>query len=284
MKILVTGGAGYVGSNLCNKLTEENHEVICLDYDFNQDFHIRPEATKFLHDIKRNLPTDFLNTNIEYIFHLAALPRIATSFENAGNVIETNANGTLKILEAARVFNCPINFISSSSVKSNLYANPYTYSKIMAEQHCVFYHVVFGLPVIITRLFNVYGNNHPRTGPKACLLGILEDNILENKQTVIFGDGEQKRDFTHVEDICEGLIKTMNCKHIGQKLDLGYGHSHTVNEVLKILNINNIIRLEKRRGDGIDTLADVNHTRQFIDWTPKNSLSKYIKIFMNKIM
>lgn len=284
MKILVTGGAGYVGSNLCNSLIKENHEVICLDNDFNQDYFIDEKTKRLLHDIRMDLPKDFRNKKIDYIYHLAALPRIASSFSNPENVIDINANGTLKILELARTLECPVNFISSSSVKSNLYANPYTYSKIMAEQHCVFYNTVFQTPVMITRLFNVYGRNHPRTDKKACLIGILENNILENKKTTIYGDGQQKRDFTHIDDICEGLLETLSCKHIGQQIDLGFGKSYSINEVVKLMNITNISYVEKRRGDGLDTLAETSSTNRFIKWNPKNRLEDYLTVFRQTLL
>jgi UDP-glucose 4-epimerase len=274
VKLLVTGGCGYIGSNLCNMLAE-NHEVTALDYHTEQEF--------FLHPAVKVINGDACNFNCtvryDHIFHLAAIPRIPTSFSSPANVIANNTQSTLQVLEIARHIECSTTFVSSSSVYSNPFLNPYSYSKWMSEQHCRLYHELYSVEVSICRLFNVYGENHPCKAPKACVVGLFEAQKKTENILHVCGDGTQKRDFTHVLDVCEGLKATIKLKGF-RIVDLGFGKNYSVYDLAKMFEPQKIDFLPARKGEGHDTLANTTTTNQHILWNPKRSLPNYVKDFL----
>jgi UDP-glucose 4-epimerase len=275
MKIMVTGGCGYIGSNLCNLLSK-NHQIVCVDVDINQGFHLKSG----IDIIQQDVTTLSSLWDSEYIFHLAAWPRIPTSFEKPKSVVHNNSQSTLQLLELARIHNVGITFVSSSSVYSDPLLNPYSYSKWIAEQHCMLYQKLYGMPIKICRLFNVYGNNHPRKPPKACVVGLFEEQKITRNVLTLCGTGKQKRDFTHVLDICEGLELTLELKN-HKLIDLGHGQNYSVLEVAKMFQPKHIEFVPSRQGEGQDTLANLVETQKHIPWFPKRKLTDYVDDFLN---
>lgn len=280
MNILITGGCGYIGSNLCNYLYDNGHNITALDCNIKQKFYISNKINIIEKNILQISPKDL--DGIDHVFHLAALPRIGMSFTNSKDFFLVNTQGTIIVLEACRKNKCSLSFISSSSCDSCVHLNPYSCSKQLAETACKMYQESFLIPLTITRLFNVYGKNHLRYGKKACLIGLIEQSIINKKQMTIYGSGEQRRDFTHIDDICVGLsnLIAVNCKEV---IDLGFGKNYSINEIIEMFQIRNLKKLPKRKGEGNNTLANVKRTRNYIDWKPKISINEYINHFLKNI-
>jgi UDP-glucose 4-epimerase len=282
MKILVTGAGGFIGSNLADHLSLLGHEVHGVDKTFDL---YQPKVNMILHDVKNKFYENEKIKNIEcdVVLHLAAIPRIKISFEKTQDVFESNINGTLNCLFFAKEKKSKFLFASSSSLYSSPYLNPYTYSKFVGENHCKLFYELYGVPTLITRFFNVYGKNHLRIGRNACLIGILENNIIEKKPTDILGTGDQKRDFTHIDDICSGISLCLEKEWKNETIDLGTGNNHSVKEIVELFNIKNYMNLCPRQGEGCDTLANLKKTQDFIDWKPKVKLKEYIVNFLEDL-
>lgn len=279
MKILVTGGAGYIGSNLCNRLQSQGHDVSCLDIDLSQEFELNPHITKIQHDVLKefdDLPV------YDCIYHLAALPRIPLSFKNPEKTIDVNCNGTFNVLKYAKKIGAKLVFTSTSSAYSSPFLNPYTYSKYLAEQHCMFFQKAYDMKVFITRLFNVYGGNHPRHTKKACMMGIFEHQKLHGDQLTIYGNGLQRRDFTHIDDICDGLVKILQVQWYSDVIDLGFGNNHSVSEIAGMFRPREIMYKPARRGEGGDTLANLEATKKILGWQPQIGIQSYIEGFLRE--
>lgn len=279
MNILVTGGCGYVGSNLCNHLVKSGHHVTSMDCLIDQPFYLDENI-----DIKQKNILDITKNdlkNYDHIFHLAALPRIGASFDDPVAYFLNNSHGTAVLLNALVGLKTTFTFISSSSCYSCDELNPYSCSKIMAESVCRLYQKSFGINLSITRLFNVYGNNHLRNGKKACMMGLFENAILKNDIIRVYGSGEQRRDFTHINDICSGLKQLMGF-NIDGLVDLGFGENYSVNEIIAMLGGEKIEFISCRDGEGNNTLANVNKTNDYIKWNPEIKISEYIMEFLSK--
>jgi nucleoside-diphosphate-sugar epimerase len=279
LNILVTGGCGYIGSNLCNFLKNKEHNVTALDCDVKQEFTLSQSIKIIEKDILKIEPNDLIGFN--HVFHLAALPRIGMSFKNPKDFFLVNTQGTISILDACRKNNCSLSFISSSSCDSSSYLNPYSCSKYLAESACRMYQETFDLPITTARLFNVYGNNHLRHGEKACFIGLIEKSFIDHDEVIIYGSGNQRRDFTHVDDICEGLYSTIKL-NIKEIIDLGFGRNYSINEIAHMFKIKKIKNLPARKGEGNCTLANIATTKKYIDWEPKIEIKDYIDSFIQK--
>lgn len=277
MIYLVTGGAGFIGSHLVDKLIDDGHQVIVID-NFSTGFaENRNKKAIYYHKSIEDLEPN-LNASISYdaIFHLAARPRIQPSFVNPVDTYSSNVAGTIKILELARSKKTKLIFASSSSVAYGPYANPYTFSKYIAEEYCRLYNDLYKIPVAIARLFNVYGPRQIEDGPQATLLGVFERQYREGISFTVTGDGEQKRDFTHVSDIVNGLIAMSHNKWDAEVFNLGSGVNYSINELAKMFNYP-VKYVPKRLGEAKETLADIRHTQKKLLWNPSFSIQDYIK-------
>jgi UDP-glucose 4-epimerase len=279
MIYLVTGGAGFIGSHLVDKLIDDGHQVIVVD-NFSTGFaENRNKKAIYYHKSIEDLePNPNASISYDAIFHLAARPRIQPSFVNPIDTYSSNVTGTIKILELARSKKIKLIFASSSSVMYGPYANPYTFSKYIAEEYCKLYNGIYDTPVAIARLFNVYGPRQIESGSQSTLMGTFEKQYREGFSFTITGDGEQKRDFTHVNDIVKGLIAMSNEKWDAEVFNLGSGVNHSINELAKMFN-HPVKYISKRLGEAKETLADISKTQQKLFWTP----SFFIKDYIDKI-
>ena len=201
-KILVTGGVGFIGTNLIKRLLSEGHEVHSIDnYSTGKEENEQEGCIYYDHDINSKIDIK----NIDVIFHIAALARIQPSLIRPQETIEANVNGTLNILEFARKNNnIPVIFAGSSSFHHGLYGSSYAWSKHAGEQLCKLYSEVYGLNTSICRFYNVYGPHQLEDGEYSTVLGIFERQYRNNEPLTITGKGKQRRDFTHVDDIVDG--------------------------------------------------------------------------------
>lgn len=274
MKYLVTGGAGFIGTNLVKKLVEKNNDVLVFDnyitgYRKNHIKGCRYEYVDLTDDITN------CHEKVDVIFHLASLARIQPSIENPKQTLKNNFISTLNVLEYARKNNTPVVYAGSSSKHHGLYGSPYAWSKYSGEELCKLYSKVYGLSTAICRFYNVYGPHHIRKGTYATVLGIFENQFLSKKPLTIVGDGNQRRDFTHVSDIVDGLIKCSKQQFKGRVFELGSGVNYSIKEVANLFKCETVF-VPKRPGEYDITLCDYSEAEQYLGYKPTGNLEKYI--------
>lgn len=286
MLTVVTGGGGFIGSNLVDKLVDQGHEVIVVDnFATGYPLNVNKKATLVQEDIREGLlnVTKLRGLKPEVVFHIAALARIQPSFKKPAETIEVNSQGTVQVLEYAKHVGAKFVYAGSSSFYFNPHANPYAYSKWIGEEHCKMYNQVYGVPAAIARFFNVYGPRHVQDGENAAVLGIFERQRRNNEVLTVTGTGEQRRDFTHVYDICSGLIAMSEGSWNGEVFNLGRGNNYSINEVAAMFNPKEISHLPARPGEAWTTLADLSFTQQNLNWIPKMNLPDYVDEFLNTL-
>jgi len=288
MKILVTGGQGFIGHNLIRNLLERFKAIQIISVD---NLSTGSEDNRW-----NKLGITYLNFDIVYqdlkniewipdcIFHIAATARIQPSFDAPLNVLHNNVEGTLNVLEfARRNGNIPVVFAGSSSVHSGHYKNPYTFSKWMCEEACMMYSKIYGLPTTITRFYNVYGPSMiDGSSPYATALSVFENRIKRNESIQITSDGEQRRDFTHVDDICDGLIACIGRERDRAEIfELGRGENYSMNEIadmfLRKYPDTIIEYIPERPGEAKDTLTLSEGARRELNYHPNWNVEDYIK-------
>ena len=295
MKVLVTGGAGFVGTNLIKRLLKDGHEVFSVD---NYSTGFRENEQKGCHYYYEDISNKYFwclsdkdecevtcDHEIEkpdVIFHLAALARIQPSFKNPHEVFKVNALGTENVLEYARRDNIPVIYAGSSSTHGDHYANPYTFTKWQGELLCEMYNKVYNLPTVITRFYNVYGPHQILDGAYAAVIGIFENLYNNNKTLTVTGDGEQRRDFTHVEDIVDGIIRCATNIEVaaGKTFELGRGKNYSINEITEMFGEEEVEYIPARPGEKRITLCESIEARELLGWNPEIDIKDYIEHFI----
>jgi UDP-glucose 4-epimerase len=286
MNILVTGGAGFVGTNLIKKLLKEGHDVTSID---NYSTGLKSNHQVGCEYKEANIyGFDWRNEFYDTVFHMAAIARIQPSFENPLEYFNTNANGTMQLAEHCAKYSIPIIYAGSSSHHSGKYKNPYTFSKDVGEEVLELFKRCFGLKYSIARFYNVYGPYQLTEGGYTTLIGRWINNIEKGLPCEIYGDGEQRRDFTHVDDIVDALIGIME-KHqyfVDSNIhpgvfELGRGKNISVNEVANILEIEPIYK-DAKPGEARHTLCDSTVAKAFLKWVPQKDLLHYLQTFKNE--
>lgn len=274
MNILVTGGAGFVGTNLIKSLLKEKHSVYSLDdYSTGLSSNEIPGCKYFCGDLSN---IDTIWEDIDVVYHLAAKARIQPSFENPEEYIKTNFDGTYSVIKYCLKKNIPLIYAGSSSKHSGKLKNPYTFSKSLGEEIIQLYQKHYGLKATITRFYNVYGPHQLLEGGYTTLIGRWINNINNNLPCVIYGTGEQRRDFTHVNDIVDALILIMEKQAYGYEFELGRGKNYSVNEVANMLNIIPTYQPAKQ-GEAEITLNTSTLAQEVLDWNPVYNLEEYLK-------
>tara|TARA_R110002167_G_scaffold45006_4_gene135242 strand:- start:233 stop:1069 length:837 start_codon:yes stop_codon:yes gene_type:complete len=276
MNIIVTGGAGFIGTNLCKELIKLGHKVTSID-NYNtgkKENHV--EGVRYENSDIRKTPHYkwVYNKHPDIIFHLAAIARIQPSFNKPKEYFTTNANGTLEITDYCASNNIPLIYAGSSSHHSGKFKNPYTFSKDIGEEIIKLYQEHYGLKSTIVRFYNVYGPYQLTEGSYTTLIGRWLNNIEKGIECEIYGDGEQRRDFTHVNDITDALIRIMDQKAYKFIFELGRGKNYSVNEVAKILNIKPIYKPAKL-GEARETLNTDRSAQSLLGWEPNTDLEDY---------
>jgi UDP-glucose 4-epimerase len=278
MKCLVTGGAGFIGSHLVDRLLDRGDKVTIWD-NLSTGTHINEKAIFLRHDISNPL-SDTCDSQFDVIFHLAARARIQPSFNVPIVYTETNVAGSARILDIARKSNSKVVYAGTSSIYHDPYSNPYTFTKWLGEECCQIYNKIYGVSVAICRFFNVYGPRHLTEGEYATVIGIFEGQRLKKKPLMITGTGEQRRDFTHVDDIVSGLIAASSATWDCEVFNLGRSQNHSINEVAKMFNSPEIKYIPRRPGEAENTLADTTNSKQKLNWTAKTNLDEYVQDFL----
>lgn len=295
VKSLVTGGAGFIGSNIVDKLLELGHEVIVIDNEYSdvhEQFYWNPKCKNYKLDIRDYEKTRILYDNVDYVFHTAAEARIQPAILNPIEAVSINSVGTCTVLQCSREANVRKVIYSSTSSAYGMNSspnvetqkddclNPYSVSKVNGEKLCSMYTKLFGLKTVILRYFNVYGNRHPLRGQYAPVIGIfLRQKSMGEKLTIV-GDGEQRRDFTNVIDVVDANIKSaitdVDDEYYGNVYNVGTGINYSINEVAKLIS-DNKIHIEERIGESRITLANNSKIMEVFGWTPKIKLEDWIK-------
>jgi len=281
MKTLVTGGCGFIGSNLVDRLLNLGHEVIVVDdLSSGKKEYSNPGAKYIFQDFKTCLLENTIGLlEIDLIFHLAAESRIQPSFEDPLYTCKNNAYGSTIVAEFARKNNIKVVYAGSSSFYGGVYLNPYAFAKWQGEEAFIMYSNVYHLNTAIARFFNVYGPRNPLIGQYTPVVGIFEEQTKAGTDLTIVGDGDQRRDFTHVYDICDGLIAISEGDWKGEVFNLGTGRNHSINELADLFGGNKKY-LPPRQGEARTTKADISDTIAKTGWKPKETLEEYITKFL----
>jgi UDP-glucose 4-epimerase len=278
MNILVTGGAGFVGTNLIKRLLKDGHNVVSLDnYSTGKKENEQKGCTYFDVDIRDVVDFSYFMEKPDVIYHLGAIARIQPSFQYPANTLEVGILGTMNILEWVRELeNKPrMIFAGSSSVHSGKFKNPYTFSKVVADDLCLLYKKHFGVNVSICRFYNVYGPHQLTEGEYCTVVGIFERQYGNKEPLTITGDGFQRRDFTHIDDIVDGLILTSENETCWDEIELGRGNNHSINELADMFNTKTTY-IDERPGEAKETLCNTLIAKRLIGYEPKVNLEDYI--------
>jgi len=297
MKYLVTGGAGFIGSNIVDALIDDGHEVVCVDNESaesNSQFYWNDKADNYPVDINDfcSLSWIFKHEKPDIVFHLAAEARIQPTINEPQKACLTNFVGTCNVLQASRENGVKRLVYSSTSsayglkndpplkedmVKDCL--NPYSVSKTGGEELCKVYNNIYNLETIILRYFNVYGDREPTKGHYAPVIGLFLKQKTQGRALTIVGDGKQTRDFTHVSDVVKANLMashTTNEEALGEIINIGTGVNKSILNIAKMIG-GEIVYIPKRQGEAQHTLADISKAERLLLWKPKIELKNYLK-------
>lgn len=293
-KSLVTGGAGFIGSNLVDHLLELGHEVVVIDNEYSDahdQFYWNSNANNYNYDIRDYENTRPLYDGVDYVFHIAAEARIQPAVENPIQAVSINSVGTCTVLQCAREAGVKRVMYSSTSSAYGMNEtpnvetqpddclNPYSVSKVNGEKLCTMYTNLFGLPTVIFRYFNVYGERQPLKGQYAPVIGIFLRQRDAGESLTIVGDGEQRRDFTHVSDVVNANVAAaltdVDTDVFGQVYNIGNGVNYSVNQIAEMIS-ENTTYIPPRIGESRVTLANNSKMKETFGWEPKVNLSEWI--------
>jgi UDP-glucose 4-epimerase len=279
-KVLVTGGTGFIGSNLIKALSKEKLKIFSLD-DYSSG--TRENEIENVTYIEGDISSiSQINEEIDICFHLAAKSLVQESFQNVRQSFKVNVDGTLNVLEWAKDNNVKILFAGSASRHNDPTSSPYAMTKFIGEETCKLYKKNFNVNVEIARFYNVYGPNERIDDKDGNVIGIWRSKLVKGLPLPIVGDGNQKRDFIHVEDIADGLIKLAfsNKKSI-DAWELGTGLQYSVNDLYKFfkdrfINID-CIRIDDQPGNYRNSFRKHDQMTVQLNWEPKDRLQDYIQ-------
>ncbi len=293
-KYLITGGAGFIGTNLAKKLKAENHQVVVLDnYAGGRKSERFQDGVEYIEgDIRNREELDKVMQDVDGVFHMAALPRVIFSVENPLETHDVNVNGTLNVLLSARDNGVKrVVFSSSSSaygdqevyplkedevVKKPL--APYALHKYIGEHYCRLFAELYNLETVSLVYFNVYGPYCDPDGAYALVIGKFLKQRKNGEPMTIRGDGEMYRDYTHVDDVVNANILAMIKETVGkgETINVGYGKPYSVNQLAELIG-GSIVNVDPLLGEMKYTKADNTKAKELLGWEPKISLEEGIK-------
>jgi len=297
--ILVTGGAGFIGSNLVDRLVELGHNVFVID-DLSTGFieYVNPNADFLMLDLSQannvcNIESYIKTNNIELVFHVAALPRVEPSIIDPFTSHKINIDGTVNLLEAMKLCGTQVKrivFSSSSSVYGQPQnvptsedepcnpMSPYALHKQIGEQYLKLFSDLYGLEAICLRYFNVYGNRQPTIGSYVPVIGIWMEQLKQGKPLTVTGDGNQVRDFVCVDDVVQANVKAaFDCKEKFAIYNVGSGTQYSLNQIISdMFGVKNVKFLPERIEPKL-TMANIKLARKELGFEPQVSLKEWIK-------
>jgi UDP-glucose 4-epimerase len=292
-KSIITGGAGFIGSNLTDHLVRIGHKVIILDNfvsgkKSNLSHHKKKDVKIIKTDISQNKNLDKHFKGADYVFHLAGLAEIIPSIKNPKKYFINNVNGTLNVLEASKkakikkfiyaasssCYGTPKKFPTSETDKIDL-KHPYAVTKFMGEELVMDYASLFRMPNISFRFFNVYGPRLNTSGQYSAVIGNFLSQIKRNKPLTIVGNGKQTRDFIHVDDLVFAFIKVIKSKYFNKIYNLGSGKRTSINSIAKIFGGKKKF-IPYRPGEPKNSQANISKIKKELNWKPKISIEEGI--------
>jgi len=290
---LVTGAAGFIGSNLVDYLLKQGHNVVCIDNESanNEKFYWNDKAWNIKADITDYKTMKNAFTDVDYVFHLAAESRLQPAIENPIEAVQKNCVGTATILQCAREAGVKrfVYSSTSSAYGNNPYPNvetqpddclnPYSASKAAGEKFCKMYYDLYGLETVVLRYFNVFGERSPARGQYAPVIGIFERQSEAGESLTLVGDGSQKRDFIHVKDVARAnyIAATASLdNHLGEVFNIGSGKNYSIKEIADTISSNQV-NIPMRDGEMDTTLADITKAQSILKWNPEIDVLDWIK-------
>jgi UDP-glucose 4-epimerase len=297
MRYLVTGGAGFIGSNLVDRLLNEGHEVVVIDNessDAHEQFYWNDKAENYKYDIADYDDIFPLFKDVDVVFHIAAQAGIQICVEDPTTAAKSNMLGTCCVLQAAKENGVKRVVYSSTSSAYGLKnepplvetmtrdcLNPYSVSKVAGEDLCKMYTDLFGLETVIFRYFNIYGERHPIKGQYAPVIGIFQRQLAAGEPMTVVGDGLQTRDYTHVSDVVAINIAAANTDNedaYGQIFNVGFGKNYSVLDLVNMIGGEDAEyeHIPERPGEARHTLSNCNKSKKILKWEAKVALKDWI--------
>ena len=292
---LVTGGAGFIGSNLVDYLLSKGHEVVCVDNESaecNDKFYWNPNAINVKADVTDYKSMKNVFTGVDYVFHFAAEARLQPAIKNPIEAVYKNCVGTTTVLQCAREAGVKRLVYSSTSsgygfnpspnieTQPDDCLNPYSASKVAAEKFCKMYSDLYGLETVVLRYFNVFGERSPTRGQYAPVIGIFQRQKDAGEPLTIVGDGTQRRDFIYVGDVARAnelaaLMPGVK-DHLGEVFNVGSGVNYSVQEIADAISDNQTY-IPKRDGEMETTWSNIDKVNRVIGWKPEVDVLEWIK-------
>lgn len=285
-KVIVTGGAGFIGSHLVDKLIERGDEVIVIDIlSTGKKENLNPKADFYNLDISDFEKIKPLFQRIDFVFHLAAIPRVPLSVKDPIGTSKVNILGTINIFKAANEAKVKrVVFASSSSVYGNqkkfplretmepMPISPYGLQKLSGEKFAKMFSELYGLPIVSLRYFNVFGPRIDFNSDYSLVIGKFLKQKAESKPLTIFGNGRQTRGFSYVDDVVEANIRAMQSEKIkgGEIINISSSQSQSINYLADLIGGRKKY-LAPRLGDVLHTKADITLAKKLLGWQPKIS-------------
>ena len=301
MKVVITGGSGFIGSHLSDKLIKLGHEVIIIDNlsngRLNNIEHLLDNKNFKFHEL------DIINLedirpifkDVDWVFHLAGIGDIVPSIENPKQYYDCNVTGTFNVLESSRAVGVKKIIYAASSTCYGIPDNyptaetadirpqfPYALTKYMGEELIMHWSQTYNIPAISLRLFNVYGPRSRTSGAYGAVFGVFLAQKLAEKPYTIVGDGKQTRDFTFVSDIAAAFIAAAESDVSGEIINIGSDNTYSVNRLVELLG-GDVVHIPKRPGEPDCTWADITKAKQLLNWQPKVGLEEGVGILLDNI-
>lgn len=301
MKTLISGGAGFIGSHLVERLLNDGHDVTVLD-NFSTGrpenlAHLTDNPRLFIHevDISRSDTLPGYLDDIDWVFHVAALADIVPSMQKPLPYHHSNVDGTVNLLEAARGADVKrFIYVASSSCYGipDSYPTPetaeirpqypYALTKYLGEQYVRHWGQVYKMPVVSLRLFNVYGPRSRTSGVYGAVFGVFLAQKLKGQPFTVVGDGTQTRDFTFVTDVVNALVMAAESGIRNEVMNVGSGNTYSINRLVELLN-GDVIYIPKRPGEPDCTFADTSKINALLGWKPRVPLEEGVGILLDNI-
>ena len=292
---LVTGGAGFIGSNLVDYLLSKGHEEVCVDNESaecNDKVYWNPNAINVKADVTDYKAMKNVFTGVDYVFHFAAEARLQPAIKNPIEAVYKNCVGTTTVLQCAREVGVKRLVYSSTSsgygfnpspnieTQPDDCLNPYSASKVAAEKFCKMYSDRYGLETVVLRYFNVFGERSPTRGQYAPVIGIFQRQKDAGEPLTIVGDGTQRRDFIYVGDVARAnelaaLMPGVK-DHLGEVFNVGSGINYSVQEIADAISDNQTY-IPKRDGEMETTWSNIDKVNKVIGWKPEVDVLEWIK-------
>ena len=293
-KVVVTGGAGFIGSHLVNRLLDDGFEVSVIDNLLSgKKENVDSRAKFFKADIRNEKEIAEVFKDAKYVFHLAAIPSVQYSIENPEETSEVNLLGTINVLNLAKNAGVKrVIYTSSSAVYGDVKSlptkendeinpkSPYALQKYAGELYCKLFSEIYGIETVCLRYFNVYGEGQSSVGAYASVIAKFLELNGKKLPLTIFGDGKQTRDFINVSDVARANILAATSDKVGrgESINIGSGKRYSVNEIAKIFG--GEIKYLPPRIEPKDSMSDISKAKSLLDWEPNISLEDGLKVLL----